>query len=278
MNRKRLAVNLSGSLKFWSRSLQTIRKLSDTYDISVFIHCWENSELLNEHSWKFSPYAFEADGSAANIISQYAHVACAKIETFAERLDLFQGIFAKVPYHIRNAATVGPISMFYSMHCCSELIKEYENTNGQFDAIVRLRFECLLGDLNFFENADQQVILPAVCEDIWETTEAAACDWFAYGPSNLMHQYFSVFQNIVELCESGCILYGEGLLGTHLWRSRVPVLRKCVPLAIANNQLPSAEDVKFFKEAIGEHAGPVLRDDPNVLWVDWYGRYQYGQQ
>lgn len=273
--RKKVAVNLSGSMKFWRRSLETIGKLASECDLTVFIHCWENSELLNKHSWQFSPYAFNENGPAQAIIEQYPNVVSSVVEDFSTKIPVFEEVFNRIPFHIRNVTTIGPISMFYSMHHCSDLIKKFEMENGVFDAILRLRFDCLLGDFNILEH-NGYVVLPAFCEDIWETTPAAVSDWVACGPSDAMHEYFNVYDNIVDLCKAGSILYGEGLLGSHLLRMNTPVMRKFVWCAIADKLLPCKEDASKAVEIFGKHLGPVRREDQRVLWFDWYGRYQYG--
>jgi len=141
--------------------------------------------------------------------------------------------------------------------------------------IVRLRFDILLGDYDLFDELSDSVVVPILCDNVWATTKAAVSDLLAFGPSDLMHEYFAVFPNIQKLCEDGCILYGEGLLGSHLLAANVPVKRRFIWFASATHPLLTKADLPFF-ERVGPFDGVVLRDDPNLDWSGgWYGVYKY---
>lgn len=276
----KIAINLSGTQKWPDRSMQAVEMLSKIHDVSVFSHFWKNdTETLNRHSWNFlhAEYLGDADQN----ILQYPNLKMFKSENFTDRLEEFEKTFKSIPYHARNATQVGPISMFYSMHQCDKLIKEYEQINGTFDLIIRMRFDCRLPDASALDDLPiGKIIVPHGCDDLWEETPGSLNDLFAVGPSALMHEYFDVYPNIVDYCKIGCIFYGEGLCGTHILIRRIPVVRRALRFCAHTNEMRNDESFfhppwrsSFGVTKYGDVEGVIHKDSPHLERIAWFYRY-----
>jgi len=106
-------------------------------------------------------------------------------------------------------------SMFYSIHACNNIKKQYENKhNMKYDIVIRSRFDCALLQAIDVTNPsfsdDSILIFPWVHEH-------AVMDWFAFSSSKIMDIYSDVWCSMIDYKKNGIKMHsGEELLTHHL--------------------------------------------------------------
>lgn len=116
----------------------------------------------------------------------------------------------------------GMLSMFYKIEQCNKLKSAVENDrNFKYDCVVRLRSDLILcSSFNITPNSNMDRIYIPNGFDY-----GGINDQIAYGSSELMNKYSSIYSNIPHLLSQGESFNPEKLLNRHLITNKVPVER-----------------------------------------------------
>lgn len=118
------------------------------------------------------------------------------------------------------------VQQYKKIKTCYELLLDNEKTNGQYDIIIRSRFDnkftsgCL--DLKCYDFNLNQVYVPGVKGPI-------VYDWYAFGKRDAMHLLLNLYNNLgfiqektfmFECRQCGkCIAHGNSIDGKHVCRN-----------------------------------------------------------
>jgi hypothetical protein len=125
---------------------------------------------------------------------------------------------SRFPHPIQNT-----LSMFFGIQTSNAIKVLFSSTRQiQFDCVIRLRTDlffrkdiCLSNEYYDFTNC--------YLNDQYIHTSYAVNDLFAFGNSDIMDKYSSVYSNIPALVEADCAVNPECLLGSNLNAHKVNV-------------------------------------------------------
>lgn len=187
--------------------LQTFYETNLDCHIDVFAHIWYDEAWIGNHFWEQYQDRGKWETGLKEFISEKWNPV--KIEYEAPKSFISEDIIPdpRFPHPVNNI-----ISMFYSIDKANKLKKEYEEENNfKYDCVVRLRtdeyFLNPIGPLFSYNMSCINVL------DEWAHLDYGINDHFAFGSSELMDLYLNVYDNFVELCESGAAVNPECILG-----------------------------------------------------------------
>jgi len=234
----KIAVCISGGVRYPHLGLKSISKIFPNDYIKVFIHTWKienkNSflESLSGLQYKEKDKIVETDLS---FLENYNYEELL-VENYEEKEPLFKELFSTLNFvpatdpKDEPRSDIGPISMHYSIYKANQLKCKYEKENNIiFDWVIRMRtdsdfkYECF--DIN---SLSEDLNIPSG-ED-W--AENAINDQFAVGKSYAMNAYSSLYKNIHQTQTSK--YYPENLLFTHLKNMNIIANRIDFPVRINN--------------------------------------------
>jgi hypothetical protein len=222
----KIAVCLSGGVKFHQNSLSSLKKLLPTTSLKVFIHTYEIEDinLFNSNSWSKKHSSSDDFESIINLYKADRFL----IENFDKKKQEFTELFNKwEKKHLLVRNDLGVISMFYSIYKSNELKCEYEkNNNIIFDRVIRMRF-----DSNIFEplNLENFTGLNIPLGNDY----GGINDQFAIGDSKYMDIYSNVIKNLENL--TNILYHPETILYTHLNMMNLKINRFDHKIKINNN-------------------------------------------
>lgn len=192
----RVAVLLSGQFRDSYKEFQTIKKnLIDKYDADVFIY--------------YTPSA-DIDFNPTRLINLYnpIHIEVGEypieINTLIEKSNQF------ITAPESNVTSI--FYMWYGIMKVNELKIKYENDNlFKYDLVVRSRFDTELLNSVTLKDLPNSIFLP-----IGADHRGGYNDLFAYGKSDNMNYYTSLYNNLLQYITDGELIHPERLLKQHL--------------------------------------------------------------
>ena len=217
----RIAVCISGRARMARRSMELVRDLAENYVIMVFMHFWEESPNTRLQSWS------RALVTDSDIMLLRSHAGRSnRFRYMQERFSVLEPKFEEYRKTIKEAAffnrcDVGILSMYYSMNQADVLRQEYEQaTNTKFDCVIRARFDSQPEQSFDPHKYDMDFLhIPSPEHDC-----GGINDRFAFGGSEVMSTYSSVYHHIKEYAEK--VGYQpEAILKSHLTKNNVRIRR-----------------------------------------------------
>jgi hypothetical protein len=228
-----IAICLSGAIKFIENGLITIDKISNLYDIKLFIHSWEIEDFVNfnSNSWIGLKNNFNyANYHQNNIFDRYNYTDI-EIEKYNNKKIEFEHFFNSFKfenYGQRN--DIGLISMFYSIYKSNMLKIKYEKDNNiEFNCVIRMRSDSLLINNIILEEYDMNNLNIPSGRD-W----GGLNDQFAFGNSNIMNLYSETFNNIEKINRG--LYHPETILKQSIELYNINVHRPDIEISINNGQ------------------------------------------
>lgn len=141
----------------------------------------------------------------------------------------------------------GVMSMFYKIESCNKLKKDFEQENNfTYDCVIRAR-----ADLCFEQTIDikagnsfNYLYVPK------HGDFNGLNDQFAYGSSEIMDKYSSLYSNIHKYYGDGLVMDPEILTDYHVRRQMLPVLRPNLKYLIRRGD-GSVQDNEMFEKRMG---------------------------
>lgn len=233
----KIAVCISGGVRYPHLGLQSIRKIFPNDFVKVFIHTWKiknKDSFLNTISgleYKEADKTVETDLS---FLENYNYEKLL-VENYDECEKKFNNLFSSLKFapatdeNDRIRTDVGPISMHYSIYQSNELKKQYEKEhNIVFDWVIRMRTD---SDFRYDLHLDaftEELNIPSG-ED-WAPDSIN--DQFAIGTSPTMDLYSSLYENIHHTQSSK--YYPETIFCSHLKNMNLVPSRINFPVRINN--------------------------------------------
>lgn len=234
----KVAVCISGSVRYPHLGLESIKKIVPSEYVKIFIHTWKISnkesflKTISGLEYKEKDKIVE---SGLEFLENYNYQ-----KLLVEHYDEYEVKFKQLLSSLKfvpatdegdvQRKDIGPISMHYSIYKSNELKKEYENENNmKFDWVIRMRtdsdFRLDKLDLTLLSS---ELNIPSG-ED-W--ADNSINDQFAIGNSHAMDLYSSFYKNIHHLQSSK--YYPETMLFLHLNNMDLTPNRIDFPVRINN--------------------------------------------
>jgi hypothetical protein len=233
MNKKKIAICISGGIKFHQKGLATIEKISSMHDVKVFIHTWNVKDIssYDKNSWHGS-LANHGNVSKISDVLQEFPIERIVIDDFETKKIHFENLLKECSPNLifRDRKDIGIISMFYSIWKSHQVKNEVVAETGEtFDCVIRMRFDSDLKSLENFnvDNLENGNVHIPVGQD-WNGLN----DQFAYGTSDSMNIYSSLILNFRSFRN---ITYNpEVLLKHYLRAAKINVIRQNITVNINN--------------------------------------------
>jgi hypothetical protein len=195
----KIALCLSGQPRELEEGYSYWKKnLLDHYDVDIFVHSW-NSHLNDDIVGLYDP--------TLRTFEDYK---------FSPEYDK---IYEQNCIHETSLPRYS-LSQFYSILQSRNLKNQYEDQNNlKYDWVIRGRFDYALNISFDFNNLDNTLIYVPKRKYIKadNTHEYCFCDLFAFGSSENMNKYMSVYEHIEKYSKiPGYKFYGENLVSTTL--------------------------------------------------------------
>lgn len=217
----RVAVLLSGQFRNSYKEYETIKKnLIDRYNADVFI---------------YYTYKDNIEVDISNLINLYNPVNI-EFEEYPDKInDLVQSVS-----HIEKAPESNTSSIFYMWYGimkANELKQKYENHNSfNYDLVVRCRFDTEIINPVVLKDLPNSIFIP-----IGSDWRGGYNDLFAYGKSNSMNYYTSLFNNLPMWIQESNFIHPERLLKYHLDKMNFELMRTNIPLKLRGVLMNEAE-------------------------------------
>jgi hypothetical protein len=201
----KIAICISGSIRKLQKSVESVNKLKEKYDCSVFIHTWYNIEDVHKN-----------DDDIIENLSKYNPVACL-IEDYKVKEKYINKIYmdANFKQHV-NINDSRTISMYYSLYKSNQLKKDFEKENSmEFDCVIRMRFDSKINSDFILEEYDiSNINIPLGIQSGPQGKDFGGYnDQFALGSSKKMDTYCDVINNISNISDT---YHPETILKNHL--------------------------------------------------------------
>lgn len=230
---------ISGIQKFSEKSLNTIKKFENFFEPYTFAHTWENTDFIKEYC--YSNVKYDTLESAESVIQRYPNVFY-KIERneYRKIAPYFDELFSKIKNQNwrKNSSH---FSMFYSVKQADLLRRSFEESHKiKFDCVFRMRFDSdMKTPFNPRSYNLNKLNVPMDYQYAYEKPipgkQRGINDQFAWGPSDLMTYYCNVFDNIINICNSGTLFCPHAILARHLLNRNLSVDRPTVTININNS-------------------------------------------
>jgi hypothetical protein len=234
----KIAVCISGGVKYPHLGLQSIQKIIPNEYVKVFIHTWKIKDkdsflkTVSGLEYKEKDKTIETNLS---VLENYNYEKLL-IENYEESEKRFEKLLSNLKFapatdpEDRPRNDVGPISMQYSIYRANELKSEYEKENNIiFDWVIRMRTDSdFRYDVLDMNSLNSELNIPSG-ED-WAANSIN--DQFAIGTSHSMNLYSSFYKNIHYTQSSK--YYPETVLYSHLKNMNLDINRIDFPVRINN--------------------------------------------
>jgi SAM-dependent methyltransferase len=223
----KLALCISGHLRTFEENYSSVKKfILDKNDCDVFIHTWNT--IGHKHR--------NLDSNLSNTLTNNLLDKITKIynpkKIVMEKERFFPPTKIMIKRMEKGRDIVGVQSMYYKIESCNLLKKQYENQNGfVYDCVMRFRGDLRIENslpLNFGQNFDY-LYLPTV------GNFGGLNDQIAFGSSQIMDKYSTLFSNIDTYLEEGCIMNPEKLLEWHLNKIQLKVNKTDIKYVIVRS-------------------------------------------
>ena len=126
--------------------------------------------------------------------------------------------------------------MWYGISKANKLKSDYEVANGfKYDFVIRSRF-----DLEYTQPLELKNFNDITIPIGWDH-RGGYNDTFAYGSSEAMDYYASLFNNLQSYLIEGALLHPESILKYHLDKGPYGILRTSIPIKLRDMQLDKLE-------------------------------------
>jgi hypothetical protein len=132
-----------------------------------------------------------------------------------------------------------PFHMWYGIHSANELKKNWEQQNSfKYDIVIRSRFD--LDVFDKFDFVDWDLVRNNFINiPIGWDHRGGLNDLFAYGTSEAMDYYSSLFLFLNKYIQSGTLIHPETLLRRHLLDYRGFIMRSNIPISLRGKRCDS---------------------------------------
>jgi hypothetical protein len=128
------------------------------------------------------------------------------------------------------------LRMLYGINRVNALKSYYEQTNEfKYDFVIRTRF-----DLEYTQPLELKNFNDITIPIGWDH-RGGYNDTFAYGSSEAMDYYSSLFSNLETYLNEGALLHPESILKYHLDKGPYGILRTSIPIKLRDMQLDKLE-------------------------------------
>jgi len=208
----KVAVLLSGQFRNSYEQCETIKKnLIDLYNADVFICYTHNGEL---------------DIKEKDLIDLYNPIHI-EFEKYPDKINELIHSVKDFP-KAEESNTTSIFYMWYGIMKANELKIKYENDNSfEYDLVVRCRFDTHILNPVKLKNINNSIFIP-----IGSDHRGGYNDLFAYGKSNTMNYYSSLFNKLVDYITEGELIHPERLLKYHLDGLEFTLMRTTIPLKL----------------------------------------------
>lgn len=186
----KVALILSGQFRNAKECYNSIKNnILDVYSPDVFISSWLNPKDITPSGW--FGHTPNDDCTINDVINMYNPISI-EMETFDTNINKpFKNLSDKLDSLLpenTETKTINVVSMHYKRYKANQLKKNYENLNNfKYDIVISSRFDLeFLEKLNLEEN--NSVNIPIGFD--WAN---GISDLFAYGKSDIMDEYFNLF-------------------------------------------------------------------------------------
>lgn len=210
------ALCISGHLRTFEENFKSVyHNIISKMDCDVFIHTWE------ELGMPYRPFdAPVAHVKSKNLEEKLKFLYNPKKLVIEPRKN-FQITPLMHQRQIDHRDIGGILSMFYKVEECNELKKQYEKEfNFKYDCVIRFR-----GDL--FVEMPIPIGTPNI-NNLYIPMYGnfgGINDQFAFGSSNIMDVYSSLYSNIEKYLLRGAPMHPEKLLQYHIEFNKLPVAK-----------------------------------------------------
>jgi hypothetical protein len=234
----KIAICISGAIRYPHLGLQSISKIIPNEYVKVFIHTWkikDRDSFLNTVSGLEHKEHNNIVETNLSLLENYNYEKLL-IENYEECQKKFERIFNSLKFIPANSledeprTDVGPISMHYSIHKANQLKKDYEKENNIiFDWVIRMRTDSdFRYDTLDMSSLSQELNIP-LGED-W--SDSGINDQFAIGKSHTMDLYSNLYHNLHYAQSTK--YYPERMLYLHLKNMNINPNRIDFPVRINN--------------------------------------------
>ena len=237
----KIALCISGHMRTFEETFPSIQKyiLSDL-DCDVFIHTWDTLGL------SYRPLDNNLNKKYQNLQDNLNKLFRPKKIIIEPRKEFMISNIMRTKLE-PGRDIHGMLSMFYKIEACNDLKKEYEADNNiKYDIVIRFRSDLLMGsplpiNKNFKENF---LYIPMY------GNFGGLCDQFAFGSSEVMDKYSSIFSNIENHLNNGAVFNPEKLLNFHVNAMKLLVHKEHVKYVIKRSN-GLIQDNMLLERALG---------------------------
>lgn len=211
------ALCISGHLRTFEDNYHSVRAhILDKLDCDVFIHTWDIMGL----SYRFtdaSLYAVETQRLTERIKQLYNPK-----KLIMEATPTFTATPLMHARQLDHRDIPGILSMYYKIEACNKLKMEYEKEHDmKYDCVIRFRGDLYMeSDLPIDNNTNLNYLFIPIYGNF-----GGVCDQFAYGSSDIMDIYSSLYTNISKYMEAGAPMHPERLLQFHVDVNKLQVAK-----------------------------------------------------
>lgn len=209
------ALCISGHLRTFEDNFPSVKAhILDKLDCDIFIHTWDIMGL----SWRFtdaSLHAIETRRLTERIKQLYNPQ-----KLVIEPTQQFKATPLMHARQLDHRDIPGILSMFYKIEACNNLKMEFEKENNmKYDCVIRFRGDLYMdSDLPINDNTNLNYLFMPVFGNF-----AGLCDQFAYGSSDIMDVYSSLYSNINKYMDAGAPMQPEKLVQYHVSATKLPL-------------------------------------------------------
>ena len=214
----KVAVCLSGQLRSFKRSYESLyNNIIEPTEADVYVYAWNFETKENNEVTK----RFSEDGSIEELLNLYSPKECILEDCERFLSDKNFDFPTKAPETIADRM----MCMFYTNLKCYE-----QAGQNDYDIIFRCRTEIeyerpiSTDDLNM---AQERLIIPKGLDG-----RDGYQDSFAFGTSENMKTYSSVYDKIPEYSDDNIMIHPEFILKHHLKQNKVPIERIEFPMLL----------------------------------------------
>ncbi len=217
----KVALCISGQPRYFDIAFPYIKKnIIEKNDCDVFLHCWFDSSKVNQPydsaSWNIGNADIIKKDTPKRLLELYEPIYF-KIEP--QKFDLFPSNRTEKDYPLTQGENIAlaNFSMFYSMMQAATLCHAYEGVYGNYDVIIRCRFDLAIMDELILEkyeihNQSNEICYADLCRN-----KLVMSDWLFWGSSKQMRYMMNVY-NLLDryVMDENVMLCGEEILSYHL--------------------------------------------------------------
>jgi len=184
----KIAVLISGYLRSFKLNISLIKsKILDQYkNVDIYIHITKN-EIKNDKYFNIT--------NEVEDISYIKNILNPKCILLEDNIDIF-----------KNPKKNNLYNTWIKYYKLNEIKKINEKLNGKYDLVVKYRPDLnIITDEIFLKQIEDKIYIPEKSlidiSKLENPNDKYMCDIFAYGKSNLMDQYFNIYNKLEELSQ-----------------------------------------------------------------------------